>query len=66
MNGSDRYPLDDAEWLDADLDRIANSADTDDDNDLIPDQFDQPPGRDHAGTRRDSDWRRGSLLPAGR
>ena len=46
MNGSDRYPLDDTEWLDADLDRIGNNADTDDDNESIPDQFDQPPGRD--------------------
>jgi len=35
----DVFPIDSAEWLDTDGDTIGNNADTDDDNDLIPDVY---------------------------
>jgi alpha-tubulin suppressor-like RCC1 family protein len=45
LDGSDAFPLDPAESVDTDGDGTGNNADTDDDNDTIPDIFDQPPNR---------------------
>ena len=43
QGGADAFPLDASEWLDTDLDGIGNNADTDDDNDGVPDISDAFP-----------------------
>lgn len=53
---SDAYPRDPAEWTDTDGDGIGNNADSDDDNDLMPDSFEisyglNPLANDTAGDR---------------
>ena len=45
-DGNDAFPLDPAETLDTDRDGIGNNADTDDDNDSIPDTIELLVGRD--------------------
>jgi len=54
------FPADPAEWFDADSDGIGNNADSDDDNDTIPDEWERNNGLDvfeaaDAGNDDDSD-----------
>ncbi len=43
LDVNDAFPLDAAEWADADLDGLGNNADSDDDNDGVPDASDNCP-----------------------
>lgn len=40
INEQDLFPYDSTEWVDNDGDKIGNNADPDDDNDAVPDQWD--------------------------
>ncbi len=55
QTGPDAFPLDPAEWLDTDGDGIGNEADTDDDNDGLPDLEESATGTDSTNTDTDGD-----------
>ena len=55
QTGPDAFPLDPAEWLDTDGDGIGNEADTDDDNDGLPDLEESATGTDSTNPDTDGD-----------
>lgn len=57
-NNPDAFPDDPNEWLDTDNDKIGNNADLDDDNDGIPDQWEEKYGlnsTNHQDAKEDKD-----------